>query len=161
MRMFNVYGSSKCRICCSWLHFSTDMHQCWVYVSIQNEDSLNYICNVVAIIVQWCMVITWNLNYELCVPCFWSHGWCWSLHMWHIYAHTHPIYTLKRAYNLQCGWLICFWYICNNLLSRCCSWLSLAHMCTNVWSTCQWNQDSMTNICCVALVSLQWYLKIS
>ena len=44
--------------CCSWSCPGKYMHQCWIYMLIQNEDHVTYICDVVTIFVEWYMPVT-------------------------------------------------------------------------------------------------------
>ena len=90
------------------------------------------------------IAIAWNVVYEVCVQCFWSHDWWWWLHIWHICTYTPHI----------CSWNI--WHICAvwwTYLFFFCTWKArtdevdvfccvLGHIWTNVGSICpmEWEQ---------------------
>ena len=57
----HIYGNNMWNICWSGLCFGTYMQQYHILMAIQKEESVTYICNVAAIVVQWHMTITWNV----------------------------------------------------------------------------------------------------
>ena len=92
--------------CCSLLCFSIYMHQCPVYMPIQNEGSVNYF-------VMWLpyfkVIYANNMKCSLkIIFIVLLVTWVILLHMWHIYAYTSLIYvTEKHDINVKCSRYIC------------------------------------------------------
>ena len=58
----DIYGNKIWSRCCSVLCFVTCKHHYWIYLPLQNEGSVTYICSVAAIFVQW---YANNIKYSL------------------------------------------------------------------------------------------------
>ena len=76
--LWHIYNNRVWNKCCSWLSFSSCKHQCYMYMPLQNEGSVTFYCNVVAMSGQFQvhMPMTLHVVCEVCVQFSWSYRWC-------------------------------------------------------------------------------------